>query len=87
MEKALEAYETGDYSKAHTEFLLEALQGNAEAQYMLSLIFEGGLGITRDDSEGIAWLQKAAEQGQVEALVKLGAYHRYGWEPIISQNY
>lgn len=65
-----EAYHYGygttiDYKQARHWYLLAAIQGDAEAQYMVGKYY------TSTDSIAIDWLWKAAEQGHSGALLAL----------------
>ncbi len=45
--------------------------------YCLALMYRGGIGISKDDAEGMKWLSRAAELGHSKAALKLGeAYWR-----------
>jgi uncharacterized membrane protein YedE/YeeE len=48
-----------------------ALQGYAEAQFALGLLYEEGHGVTRDEREALAWYRKAADQGHPIAKEKI----------------
>ena len=49
-----------------------ANKGDAEAQYILALMYIEGSDAQQNDSEGMKWLRKAAEQGHVDASCILG---------------
>jgi uncharacterized protein len=57
-----------DYEKAREYFLEPANQGDAEAQYLLGLIYHDGLGVTRDPKKGVNLLALSAKQGNQFAL-------------------
>ena len=44
-----------------------ALEGDAEAQYLLGTMYENGLGVRFNDEEAKKWYRKAAAQGYAEA--------------------
>ena len=48
-------------------FRKAAEQGEARAQFMLSMCHFNGVGITQDKTEAVKWLQKADKQGHEEA--------------------
>ncbi len=55
-----------------------AVQGDAEAQYNLGLLYQEGWGVPQDLSEAAKWYQKAAEQGLVDAMVLLAGMYTLG---------
>ena len=53
-----EQYKTGiEIVKPHAE------QGDADAQFILGVIYAQGRGVPQDYDEGIKWVRKAADQG------------------------
>ncbi len=54
------------------EALRMALQGDAEAQDSVGMMYEMGAGIPRNHAEATKWYRKAAEQGNAEAQNHLG---------------
>lgn len=46
---------------------IAAMQGNADAQYGLGLVYAEGRGVDQDDIEAYAWLSVAIMQGAPEA--------------------
>lgn len=55
-----------------------AEQGDAQAQYVLGLMYFDGRGVVQDDQQAQAWYRKAAEQGYASAQVNLGLMHVSG---------
>ncbi len=49
-----------------------AEQGDAKAQYSLGDMYRDGKGVTKDSAEAVKWYRKSADQGNVEAQVRLG---------------
>ena len=49
------------------ELRIAAMQGNADAQYGLGLVYAEGRGVDQDDIEAYAWLSVAIMQGAPEA--------------------
>ena len=77
--KAAEQGHAGAQKKLKTaELLLNAQNGNAEAQYKLAQAYEKGSGVTKDLTEAMAWYHKAAEQGHAEAQYKLATAYESG---------
>lgn len=72
LEEALAAYEQGDYVSTIRVFEVLAEEGNAEAQYKLSVMYSDGEGVQEDDTEAEKWARKAAEQGLAKAQFMLG---------------
>jgi TPR repeat protein len=60
-----------DYQQAAYWFQKAADQGYAEAQFMLGLFFENGLGVGKDKDQARVWYQKAADQGNEDAKAAL----------------
>ena len=77
-EKAYNSYNQNDYSSAFINYQKAAGLGDTEAQYHLSHMYLDGKGTTKNESEGIIWLQKSADNGFVPAQVSLGLRHQFG---------
>lgn len=58
--------------------LIQAQNGNAEAQYYLGTRYEAGLGVPQDLGQAIIWYQQAANGGNAEAQFKLGELYEQG---------
>ena len=56
-----------------------AESGDAEAQYVLGVIYHTGRGVPRDDAESAKWMRLAADQGLADAQFNLGIHYNYGW--------
>ena len=59
-----------------TEFdkqLKAAEQGHAKAQTNLGWMYDNGEGVTKDAVKAVEWYQKAAEQGNADAVQRLKA--------------
>jgi len=52
-----------------------AMDGNSDAQTMVALLYEGGLGVNRDVLEAERWLLMAAERGNPVAWNNLGSLY------------
>ncbi len=75
-------YEQGvlDYAARNLEaaaanFLLAAIQGHAESQYLLSTMYDAGEGVPQDNAAAALWERKAAEQGHAYAQANLSFRH------------
>lgn len=71
-EEAIEAYRTGDYAGAMTQFKALAADGDAVAMYYVGILYDRGYGIPVDRAEAAKWFEKGAARGD-----SLSAYH-YG---------
>ena len=78
IDMAAAAYRKGDYQAAAEESRRLADRGNAEAQYILGLMYIEGKGVPQDYKQAIVWLRKAAEQGNAEAQFSLGLINELG---------
>jgi len=59
-----EAYDRGDYATALTEFRPVAQQGDADAQFILGVMYSKGQGVPQDDVQAHMWLSLAAAQSK-----------------------
>jgi TPR repeat protein len=59
------------YRSAFEGYLKSAENGDAEAQYKVGILFAHGYGTDKDLKQAIYWLEKAAEQGTLNAMDKL----------------
>lgn len=66
------AYLRGDIDTALSIWTPLAEQGNAEAQYMLGLIYFNGRYVTKDHDVAAHWLALSAAQGNADAELLLG---------------
>ena len=74
----LTAYDRGDYSRAFSVFLSLAAGGNANAQYNVGVMYDKGLGVSKDERPAMFWYRKAAEQGRADAQFNLGLMYDMG---------
>ncbi len=72
------ALERGDHREAARWYREAALQGHADAQYSLGLLYVTGEGVAKDSSEAMKWFRKAAEQGRANAQFALGSGYALG---------
>jgi len=75
---AVRVYDTGDYDQAVKLFTPLAKKGNAEAQYVLGIMYRAGRGVTQDFNEARKWYLLAAEQGHPIAQFYLGWIYAKG---------
>lgn len=62
-QKALTAYNDGDYKRAIIFFSEAAEQGDTRAQTRLGVCYYEGKGVPKDYAKAFNWFRKAAEQG------------------------
>ena len=74
-----------DATKKYAEYLEQAQQGHADAQYQLGISYSQGKGVSIDKAEALGWFLKAAEQGHSDALFKLAKIYELGSD--IEQNF
>tara|TARA_B100000809_G_scaffold193194_1_gene192130 strand:- start:552 stop:1265 length:714 start_codon:yes stop_codon:yes gene_type:complete len=55
-----------------------AMQGYADAQYYLGVMYDLGDGVAEDDAEAVKWYRMAAEQGYADAQYNLGVKYAEG---------
>ena len=77
-QRGLVAYQRGDFSSAHQEWLAAAEEGVAQAQYRLADLYESGLGVQRDFLEASKWYRRAARQGHITSQHMVGLTYAYG---------
>ena len=58
--------------------LAGALNGNADAQYNLGIMYASGLGVIQDYNEAVKWFRLSADQGYARAQVILGLIYANG---------
>jgi TPR repeat protein len=67
-----------DPIKAADWFREAAIQGDANAQYNLGVLYEKGLGVRQDDVRALLWYHSAAEQSHPVAQLNLGTLYAEG---------
>lgn len=68
----------GDTAKKVEEYQEAAARGDANAQYMLGLLYATGEGVPKDAFQAIEWYQKSAAQGNAGAQYMLGLVYTTG---------
>jgi hypothetical protein len=74
-----EAYNSGDYETALTEWRPFAEAGDADGQFGMGLLYGNGFGVALDDEQALKWYGLAASQGHAEAQCNLAVMHANGW--------
>jgi TPR repeat protein len=64
-------YRVGNYEGAFKEWSDAAQQGDVDAQYNLGCLYVRGEGISQDKTLAADWLQRAADQGDLDAATWL----------------
>ena len=77
--KGQEAYNSGDYETALTEWQPLAEEGHADAQFGLGLLYANGFGVPLNDDQALKWYRLAADQGHAQAQCNLAVMHANGW--------
>lgn len=67
LEEGIDAYNRQDYSDALSEFRSLAKTGDVQAQLLLGLMHDNGLGTTQDYAQAFHWYREAAERGNPRA--------------------
>jgi TPR repeat protein len=77
-DNGLSAFLDGDYRRAREIWLALAGSGDAQSQFGLGMIFEGGRGVPPDAEKAAEWYLRAADQGMSEAQLSLGSLYKHG---------
>ena len=77
-EEGVAAYQSGDLPLAVKEFRAAAEAGNADAQFNMALMYEQGIGVSKDEPESVVWYRKAAQQGNSNAQFNLAVMYENG---------
>lgn len=78
LEEGLTAYRNKNYQTALNEMLPLAKAGNARAQNVMGLLYQGGHGVPQDHAESLRWLVLSAEQNEPTAFNNLGVVYSKG---------
>jgi TPR repeat protein len=72
------AYLRGGYPTALREFRPLAEQGDADAQFLLGVMYDEGWGVAQDYAAAVRWYRKSAVQGDASAQYNLGLMYNNG---------
>lgn len=75
-QRARSAYEAGEYTKALQIFERLSEAGNGQAQYDLSQMYFQGIGTPMSIEQGWMWMNRAAEKGNIQAMLELGVRYQ-----------
>ena len=78
LEKGYAALQGGDYATATRLLRPLAEQGDAEAQYNLGRMYEGGMGVEPNFAEAVKWYRLAADQDNDGAKYNLARMYEEG---------
>ena len=85
VQRAIDAYNEGDYAAAMAVWEPLANQGNRDAQFAMGVLYYEGHGVNKNLDEALAWFRKAADSEHPTAMFNLGVAY---WEGRgLSQNY
>jgi len=76
--KGLNAYHSGDFATALSEWKPFAEQGHSPPQYNLGFMYYKGAGVPQDYETAVKWYTRAAEQDHIDAQFRLGAMYWSG---------
>jgi TPR repeat protein len=74
-----DAYNSGDYETAITEWQPLAEDGDADGQFGMGLLYANGFGVPLDDTQALKWYGLAAEQNHANAQCNIAVMHANGW--------
>jgi TPR repeat protein len=77
-DEGVAAYQSGDLPLAVKEFRAAAEAGNTDAQFNMALMYERGIGVSKDEQESVVWYRKSAEQGNSTAQFNLAVMYENG---------
>jgi TPR repeat protein len=77
-EDGMTALQDKDFQGAVAVFGPLAAEGNGDAQFMLGVLHENGLGLQKDLSAAANWYLKAAEAGVASAQYNIGVFYQLG---------
>jgi uncharacterized protein len=77
-DEAIEAYRTGDYAGAMTQFKALAAEGDAVAMYYTGILYDRGYGVPVDRVEAAKWFAMGAARGDSLSAYHYGKLHETG---------
>lgn len=77
-EAGIKASEANNMPQAFKEFLAAAKEGHANSQYNVAVMYEQGLGVSKNEKEAFFWYGKSAAQGNSGAQFNLGVLFENG---------
>ncbi|MGB5618993.1 MAG: tetratricopeptide repeat protein [Desulfobacterales bacterium] len=77
-ESGIAACQANDLPLAYKAFLAAAKEGHADSQFNVTLMYEQGIGVGKDEKEAVVWYDKSASQGNAAAQFNLGVLYENG---------
>ncbi|GGG48693.1 hypothetical protein GCM10010976_20050 [Bizionia arctica] len=77
-EAGLKALETNNMPQAFKDFLEAAKEGHIDSQFNVALMYEQGLGVSKNEKEALFWYDSSASQGNAGAQFNLGWLYENG---------
>lgn len=74
----IKAYQANNLPLAYKEFLTAAKDGHADSQFNVALMYEQGIGVSKDEKEAVVWYGKSAAYGNAAAQFNLGVLYENG---------
>lgn len=78
IQSAWTAYRSGDFAQAFAEASGPAESGDADAQFLLGVLYANGEGVATDHAQALLWYARAAEQGHPGAQRNLARRFYFG---------
>ena len=77
-EAGLKAIDANNMPQAFQEFLEAAKAGHTDSQYNVALMYERGLGVSKNEKEALFWYESSASRGNADAQFNLGVLYENG---------
>ncbi len=74
----LAAYKSGDYAEALAQFTRATELGFPAAAHILSVMYQGGIGVEKDEKESFRWSLKAAGMGHPDEMYDVAVCYFFG---------
>lgn len=74
----VKAIDANNMTLAFKKFHAAAKEGHSDSQFNVGLMYEQGIGTTKNEKEAFVWYKKAAEQGNTGAQFNLGVLYENG---------
>jgi TPR repeat protein len=77
-EAGIKALNADNMPQAFQEFLAAAKEGHSDSQFNVALMYERGLGVSKNEKEALFWYESSAAQGNSGAQFNLGVLYENG---------
>ncbi|MBI4962382.1 MAG: sel1 repeat family protein [Desulfomonile tiedjei] len=74
LEEGVAAYDRQEYASALEILKPLAVNGNADAQFLLARMYAGGQGVAKDEQEAVKWVVISAGNGNIQAQETLASW-------------